>query len=94
MGSAADLRLVISHTKQVVRVFGIGFFRLVISHTRQESCDILYETGDTICVGHSLHDETKATICDGIMGTICFEHWVLRLRQRVGFDTGIGICVM
>ena len=58
------LRLVISHTREEVRVvlYGHWVLDLVILHTRQgydllralgsASCDITHQTGDTICCWH------------------------------------------
>ena len=80
------LHLVISHTRQGVRfVTGIGICRLVTSRTRQ---------------GYDLLQALESASCDITFeagGTICYDHWVLRLvishtRQRVRCVTGIGFC--
>ena len=88
LGSAADLRLVISHTRQAVR-FATGhetggticqghwLLRLVISNSSQ-GYDLFRVLGSASC------DITHQT-----RGTICYGHWNLRLvtsHTRQGYD--------
>ena len=81
------LLLVISHTKQGVRlVTGIGFCILKY-HTRARGYDLLRALGSASC---NITYETG--------GTVFCEHCVLNLvishtKQEVRFVTGIGICV-
>ena len=78
LASAADLRLVISHTRQGVRfVTGIGFCVLRY-HTRDRGYDLLRALGS---VSRNLTHETG--------GTMCYRHRVLRLvisHPRQGDD--------
>ena len=67
--SAADLRLVIAHTRQGVRFIpGIGFCVWTF-HTRDNGYDLLRGLGSASC------DITHET-----GGTICYGHWVLGVR--------------
>ena len=82
------LCLVITDTRQGVRIVtGIGFcvFR---NHTRHRANDLLRALGSASC---DITHETR--------GTICFGHWVLRLvishtEKGVRFVTGIGFCIL
>ena len=108
LGSAADLRLVISLTRQE----GTNFYEywvpsLVTSLTRQGVrfvagigyCVLQYHTPDN---GYDLLRTSGSASCDNLhetRGAFCYGHWVLRLvtsrtRQRVRFVTGIGLCVL
>ena len=88
LSSAADLRLVISHTRQGVRfVMGIGFCVLRL-HTRNRGYELLRALESASC---DITDETR--------GTICYGHWVLRLvisrtEQGIQFITSIKFCVL
>ena len=82
------LRLVISHTRQGVRlVTGIGFC-LLWYHTRDKGYDLLRALGSASC-----------DITDKMEGTMCYGHWVLPLaisltRQGIRWVTGLGFCVL
>ena len=82
------LHLVLSDTRQGVRfVMCIGFC-ILCYQTRDRGYDLLRALGSSSCV---IRHETG--------GTICYGHWVLHLvssdmRQRVGFVTGIGFCIL
>ena len=110
LGSASDLRVVMSHTRQGERVFmGIGFC-VLRDYTRERgydllralgspSCDITRETGSTICYGR--HRVLLLVISHSRQGVrfVTGIDWVLRLvishtRQGIRFFTGIGFCVL
>ena len=63
------------------------------------SCDILHETGGTICYGHWVLRLVISDLRERGGGKISYGHWVLPLvlsltKQEVRFVTGIGFCVL
>ena len=84
------LRLVISHTREEVRVVfvrALGF----------GSCDFTHETGDSFGYGHGVLRLVMSRTTHG--GTISYVHWFMHLvisqtRQGIRFVAGIGFCVL